>query len=50
MEEILGDINLDNIDYVADPAQTARQRGVEIPQSYFEGLERQRGLKLRGRE
>jgi hypothetical protein len=50
MEELLGDIDLDNIDYVADPAETARKRGVELSQSYFEGLEKQRGLKLRGRE
>jgi len=49
MEEILGDIDLDVIDYVADPTETARQRGVELPQSYFEDLERERGLKLRGR-
>ena len=50
MEEILGDIDLDVVDYVADPTQTARQRGVELPQSYFEDLERGRGLKLRRRE
>ena len=49
MEEILGDIDLDVVDYVADPTETARQRGVELPQSYFEDLERGRGLKLRGR-
>ena len=50
MEEILGDIDLDVVDYVADPTETGLDKErVELPQSYFEDLERGRGLKLRGR-